>query len=333
MIKPLTIEDKAAMLLAAAFGAGSGFDVDYGYAKSPRWCAGIDGSESTPASVPAISVAWETETLELAGRLINPRHLPTWIRELSTENQAMVLSWSAANPIGDPPGSPAAARPRESQHWKRAARVALIPKAQSGAHAAAALAIADLPGPLRPLLTLYALEDAEQLEAIFLHAAARGLQPAATEHALRRLLWPANRVRGGKVDDCAIGAGLPREEYRLAYRTAYRVLRKWLHRACVAFVNACGVESMEPHVRVMTEPKRPLAQPQYGGGLWLQRNRTWFGKREWTRIVNEAHRMNESYTNPARVIPAKGVMDRGKEYQDLFCLQSMNSETEEPQHA
>jgi hypothetical protein len=264
-----------------------------------------------PALGPGLHISWQTETMELAGRILNPRHQPAWFTALEPANQAVVREWSEANPLN----SSGADRVREHDHWKSAKGVIVVPRVRSGCDAAIALVDAAMETEACvPLLILYALQDDAQLPAIVRRATAEGLDLQATRYVLERLIWPMSRMPKKKphllpnVDAQAAELGISRQASRDRYRAARDVLHGWLHAASVAFLKSYSHEGRHAIPRVFHRIRGSLSKPKYGQGWWVERERTFFGKQEWRRILNEAYRMNESYTTPARPFPAKGVI-------------------------
>lgn len=230
-----TDEEKAAHILALGFGYGSCWTRDYAFAKPTIWRAGDAGDESTPAATKGFHVLRETETLELASRAVHPdrRKQPDWVRKLPSAEQAKVCKWSKEHPLnGD-----GAQRVREFEHWKTVAKQVCVPRASSGADVSAALTMARLPGPLRPLLLLYALQDERQAEAVLRYACAYGTRPEIVKDALVRFLFPA-RVPTG---DAKPSARMRASEYRKQLREASARLERWLHAAAAEFLRAYSV--------------------------------------------------------------------------------------------
>jgi hypothetical protein len=120
----------------------------------------------------------------------------------------------------------------------RVLRVA-TPRHKSSATAAAALAFAELPGPLGPLLLLYACEDLRLWKRIEPYLLACLPQPQAWEDAMRRIMWGTRATYSPMPkDDRAKQLGIRTSTYRRQTRLAESLLRKWLNRAAWGFLCA-----------------------------------------------------------------------------------------------
>lgn len=232
-----TNEEKAAHILALGFGYGSCWTRDYEFAKPTTWRAGAAGDESSPAATNGLHIARETETLELASRAIHPKEKkqPEWVKTLSASERAKALAWSAEHSLSIE--SNGARRVREFEHWKTITSKVCVPHVRSGADVSAALAMAHLPGPLLPLLLLYALEDRRQVEAVLRYACACGARPEIVRDALVRLLLPAMVPRGQAKPSIRMRAS----EYRKQLHETSARLERWLRDAAAEFLRAYNV--------------------------------------------------------------------------------------------
>jgi len=224
-----TAEERAAHILAQGFGYGSCWERNFKFSKPTAWRAGDAGDESTPAATAGLHVNRETETLELASRAIHPdaKKQPKWVRELPEAERAEALAWSEQHRlhgIG------------EFERWKTATPSVCVPHVRSGSEVAAALAMSRMPGPLRPLLLLYALQDETQGEVVLRYACACGARPEIARDALVRVLSPGRIPRGQAKPSLR----MRRSEYSKQLRAIQARLEQWLHRAATEFLRAYG---------------------------------------------------------------------------------------------
>lgn len=257
----LTVHEKAAHLLAAGFGCGSGWTRNYDFGKAQSWRPVREGlgeykdDENTPAAAAGLHFGHEAETLELAHRAIHPHKLPQWVERLRDADRDAAVAWSAGHPlIGG-----GAYRVREFEHWKTSSRFVCTPHVESGADAAAALAFAKLPTLPAAVLELYALQRTEHADLILRCLVACGSRPDIARDALTRWLWPALVLPMGA---CAKHCWMRKADYIIKVSAATGRLRQWLHRASVAFLHAYGIGNRKPHVVDVIgrkEARRPVS--------------------------------------------------------------------------
>ncbi|WHZ20699.1 MAG: hypothetical protein OJF55_002848 [Rhodanobacteraceae bacterium] len=256
----LTAHEKAAHLLAAGFGCGSGWTRNYIFGKAQSWrpvregLGGYAGDENRPAAADGLPFGHETETLELAHRAIHPRKLPKWVERLPEKGRNEALVWSASHPLT---GS-GANRVREFEHWKTSARFVCTPSVESGADAAAAMAFARLPTLPAAVLELYALQRMDHADLILRCLVACGSRPEIASDALARWLWP-DLV--GTFGECAKARHIRKADYCRAVNACVERLQRWLHRASVALLHAYGIGNQKPHlvgVIGRKEARRPV---------------------------------------------------------------------------
>lgn len=243
----LTAHEKAAHLLAAGFGCGSGWTRNYTFGKAQAWRPVIEGplgyagNENTPTASDGLHFGRETETLELAHRAIHPRKLPRWVERLPDEDRDAVLAWSEEHPLT----GGGKQRAREFEHWQTSPRFVCTPSVASGADAAAALAFARLPTLPAAVLELYALQRMDHADLILRCLVACGSRPEIARDALTRWLWPELVPSLG---DCAKDRRMRKADYCRAVDDGIVRLRRWLHRASVTFLRAYEVGNRKPHI-------------------------------------------------------------------------------------
>lgn len=291
-----TIEDMACTILASCFGYGQAWD-DAGWESFSRDALGSEDDGKVPVAHDGMSIAWQTETIEQAGKAIHPKanHQPDWFRALPQSHRAELLAWSEdpahrmSQRRGDGIG--------EFERWTGHAGHTVIVHANGGSHAAAALAMAKLRPPLEPVLRLVALEQGDQWPVVLRCCLAAGLSEQACLDAMVRIMWPDPRVKKPTIDQRAKGGRA--DGYRIQVRAASRLLRKWLHDASVRFMSAYGGAEWEPGYESAAPMK--LSLPRFTvGGFWDTRQETYSNKR--TRPV----------MNGTLIHPATGVMDKGE---------------------
>lgn len=134
--------------------------------------------------------------------------------------------------------------------WKRAAGRVGVPSHRPCFDAAGALSFANLPGPLAPLLLLYACEDLRQWPTVEWFALACYPHPEAVGDAMRRILWGTRgRFAPMPADRRARQLHMRAETFRKRTRRAEAMLRDWLDRAAWVFLLAIReveVESIQP---------------------------------------------------------------------------------------
>lgn len=256
----LTAHEKAAHLLAAGFGCGSGWTRNYTFGKAQSWRAvreglgGYAGDENRPAAVDGLHFGRETETLELAHRAIHPRKLPKWVERASPKDRDEAMAWNASHPLT----GGGAYRVREFEHWATSARFVCTPCVESGADAAAALAFARLPTLPAAVLGLYALQRMDHADLILRCLVACGSRPEIASDALARWLWP-DLVES--LGACAKARHIRKAEYCRTVGICVRRLHRWLHRASVAYLRAYGIGNQKPHIVGVTSregARRPV---------------------------------------------------------------------------
>lgn len=262
----LTAHEKAAHLLAARFGCGSGWTRNYDFGKAQSWrpvregLGGYAGDENTPAAADGLHFGHETETMELAHRAIHPKKLPRWVERLPEQGRDAVLAWSAEHPLT----GGGAQRVREFEHWKTSPRFVCTPKVEGGADAATALAFARLPTLPAAVLELYALQRMEHADLVLRCLIACGSRPEIARDALTRWLWPELVETLG---ECAKARHMRKADYCRAVGASMHRLHQWLHRASVAFLHAYGIGNPKPHIVGVIgrkEARRPVASTLAG---------------------------------------------------------------------
>lgn len=128
---------------------------------------------------------------------------------------------------------------RRQHAWVTAGGSVVLPRHRSHAEAAAALSFAKLPGPLAPLLLLYACEDLRQWPKVERFALACYPHPDAVGDAMQRILWRTQgRFSPMPRDHRAKQLGVRAATFRQRTRRAEAMLREWLDRAAWAFLFA-----------------------------------------------------------------------------------------------
>lgn len=227
--------ERAARRLAAAFGLGGTWTTtDLQHGPASRWERAADGegngSEHMPASTPELRITRRSETLQRASRAMSEAD----ILALPSVHHALVNRWQVGNSLRAGDGRNPH-RVREFLWWQSTRSIAVSPRSRMDTDALGALALAQLKGPLRPWFELYALERWQHWPTVALHALACGLHPIATEDAAARVLW---RTAAVSQNDRANELGMRCATYRSLTSAAEVVLRDWLARACMQFLQA-----------------------------------------------------------------------------------------------
>lgn len=258
----LTVHEKAAHLLAAGFGCGSGWTRNYTFGKAQSWRAvregvgGYAGDENRPAAADGLHFGRETETLELAHRAIHPKKLPRWVERLQEKDRKDALAWSATHPLT----GGGARSVHEFEHWKTSPRFVCTPSVKDGAEAAMALAFARLPTLPTAVLELYALQRMEHVDLVLRCLVASGSKPEIARDALIRWLWPDPDLVG-TWGECAKARRMRKANYCRSVGTSMDRLRQWLHRASVAYLQAYGIGNQNAHILGVIgrkEARRPV---------------------------------------------------------------------------
>lgn len=264
----LTAHEKAAHLLAAGFGCGSGWTRNYTFGKAQSWrpvregLGGYAGDENNPAAADGLHFGRETETLELAHRAIHPKKLPRWVERLTEKDRNDALAWSAEHPLT----GGGAQSVHEFEHWQTSPRFVCTPSVASGADAATALAFARLPTLPAALLELYALQRMDHADLVLRCLVACGSRPEIARDALTRWLWPDTDLVG-TWGECARARHMRKADYCRAVGASMDRLRQWLHRASVAFLHAHGIGNPKPHIVGVIgrkEARRPVTSTLAG---------------------------------------------------------------------
>lgn len=221
--------DAVAKVLAAAHGHGSAWNPETDLSSS---------TEASPRHTERLPVSRQGRTIEQASRAINPHHPPAWFEALPADEQAKTLEWSGTHKLNRRGNGV-----HEHEAWNQDRGAAALPWVPSAADIQIALSAADLSGPLRPLLMLYALEDGSDWPIVELHMKARGHSPNATMRAAARIMCPGNSIPVPPIKDCAIVLNIPIAQYHAEVKAADRQLREWLDLAARRFVNALRNEN------------------------------------------------------------------------------------------
>jgi hypothetical protein len=207
--------EMAARHLAGWCGNGQTWFAEWDEVKS----AGPDADHESAHGGDALSIRWRGRVVEKGEK--------GWLRKLELE---------AAPKKG-------AGRVRQLHGWGRHGTKVAIPSHRPCRDAAGALSFAKLPGPLAPLLLLYACEDANQWPTVERFALACYPHPEAVRDAMRRILWGSRGVGSPPPQDCrAREIGVRAATFRQRTRRAEAMLRDWLDRAAWGFLMALNDE-------------------------------------------------------------------------------------------
>lgn len=133
-----------------------------------------------------------------------------------------------------------AANVGEFHHWQRAKGIAVMPRVRPKRAALIALADANLAGPLKDWLLVYALQDWGRWPRVRRFALACRPGTAAIDDAAQRILWRTAEI---SQDERAKALGIRATAYRQSTRAAESMLREWLSRAAISFLKALNTET------------------------------------------------------------------------------------------
>ncbi|KGM55989.1 hypothetical protein N800_10205 [Lysobacter daejeonensis GH1-9] len=126
----------------------------------------------------------------------------------------------------------------QMREWKASGTKVVIPKHRSGADIAAALAMAQLDGPLEAILLLVCCEDLSQWPTVLRYGRVRLAHRFAEEaltDAMHRIMW---RRPVMALEARAKSLGVRKDAYRLARVRAEEMLGGWTENAAVRFLLA-----------------------------------------------------------------------------------------------
>lgn len=278
----VTIEDRAAKILAAACGYGDPLPLA-GLEEQPHreWDSGADELEPEDGS---IRVAERGNAIQQAGRAIsqNRRQKPRWFLALSPERQAEVLRWSDAHPLQTKRGEIG-----QQRQWRRVFGRMVTPRgpkfdnvivavvdaerdarrvesARTRAVAQVWVAIEACKCPQSCLelemLRVYALEDEDAGRRVLNYAVKAGHRREIALNALiYRVMFPNSRKLHHSIAARALEIGIGKLKYAILEQAATDLLRMWLHDACVKFMSALTrpvtADDFPPRSRNIPDPE------------------------------------------------------------------------------
>lgn len=255
-----SIEDVACRILVDAFGFGSNWNAEE--MRHGAMEADADG-ERMKWRPEALRVVRQGDAEEPAGRLLpaDPRDWPAWAKTLPPKERQAVATWSAVYPLQVKRGALG-----EFEAWDTVHAEVSVPRARHGTRAAIALADAKLAGPLEPILRAVVLQDSQAAQVVLRYAVAAGHDRRVASNAfVYRIMHPDSHHLHHTIKQRA--AGIRETVYSAAERAAYRLMRGWLHTACVRFVRAHG---FVPRVSVPSATLRETAphrsRPRFAHG-------------------------------------------------------------------
>jgi hypothetical protein len=128
---------------------------------------------------------------------------------------------------------------KRQQQWKVSGSVVAVPCHAMDVTALGALSFAKLDGPLEAILLLYATGDVAEYWPTVERYGLACVRNANASEALRDAM---QRVLVGRAeisqDDRAKHLGVRANTYRELTKRCEQILRRWLHRAAIAFTNA-----------------------------------------------------------------------------------------------
>lgn len=228
--------EKAICLIAAAYGTGplAGIRTMPERYWSPACRVTGDGDESNPAASAGLLVARPTETIERAGRAINPKDpkQAKWLATMPPETRNAVHAWNEANSVRQS-GRGVSYRVSEHVHWKRTVGTMVVPETRPTHGPMVALADAQLDGPLEGWLILAATMQVERWPDVRRFVVACGHPGWAADEAARRIIARADPLRAR-----AKLYGIRAETFGREVRSADCRLQGWLSEAARRFLDA-----------------------------------------------------------------------------------------------
>jgi hypothetical protein len=195
------------------------------------------------------------------------------------QHYALSVCWRGR--VEEQAGSKTKQRVRRLHRWSIARRTVAIPFHRPCHDASGALAFAKLPGPLAPILLLYASEDLRQWPTVerFALACLPCIRSEAIGDAMRRILWGSRGQYSPPPQDArARSLGVRAATYRAQTRKAESLLRRWLDRAAWGFLLALNDGEAEgtaghPESDLNMEGARIAPQPTtQGRDQWTTRS-------------------------------------------------------------
>jgi hypothetical protein len=151
------------------------------------------------------------------------------------------LSLATRGRIEEQAGTKTSQPVKRLHRWSRATNHIGIPSHRPSREIPGAMSFAKLPGPLAPLLLLYACEDLRLWPAVERYALACYPNPEAVGDAMRRIRWGARgRFAPMPADERARQLRIRADTFRKRTRRAEAMLREWLDRAAWALLTALG---------------------------------------------------------------------------------------------